>query len=108
MKISNQLIDELKNEAKSDEVGLWLIIRVVQEDLGVTKPAEVKKTALHLIQKLISSGQIHAASYSSDGSGYVVWDGTVDDILKRISDEWDALKRTPNIGDIVTFLWRQN
>jgi len=104
MPLSRDLISELIAEAKTDEVGLWLIIAKLRDEYCITDPASLRAATLDCVRRLLDSGHIVAGYYEPDGSGIAVWDMPLPDIIYRINTEWDNLGHEPNIGDIVIFV----
>lgn len=99
-KITESLIDE----ACEDEVGLWLVIAMVRDDLLIHKPEEVRAVTLDIIQRMLESGRTQAGFYHPDGSGTVRWQGSNSEILSRIDEDWTHLGREPNIGEVVVLV----
>lgn len=104
--MESELISELIAEAKADEVGLWLIISSLRDAGGITDPTQLRAATLNVVRRFLDSGEVAAAIYSQDGNGIAIWDIPTDDVIVRISTEWDALGREPNIGDVVIFVAR--
>jgi hypothetical protein len=86
-------------EAGQDVVGLWELCRAARDDWG-TKTAEESKTlVLGFVHELLANG-IKAINI---GDGRPWLDQRPDSVIERISREWDALGREPNVPDIVWF-----
>jgi hypothetical protein len=80
--------------------GIWEIVKVLKEDMGVRDPREVKKLALEVVRDLLESGARSGASpYVTQGE-FVAWpEGALEATLDRIACEWDALGREHDITD---------
>jgi hypothetical protein len=104
MQTLEQLSEELVTEACRDEVGLWLVVRAVRDDLLVQAPADVKTTSLEVVRRMLESRRVEAGYYNPDGSGVVRWNAPISSVLSRIADEWTLLGREPDIGEVVIFV----
>jgi hypothetical protein len=88
--------------ARDDYVGLWVIIKVLQEEYGVTGDA-LREHTLDVVRELLARGLL-AGDPPYSATGYRPWqDQLPDAVIDRIRAEWIALGRTPNIPDIVWF-----
>ncbi len=100
MRVNIELLITLLNEFNDDYVGLWSVIREIEE---FEKNAEsVKQKVLGLILYLLKNKFIIAGVPSRDGR-FVRWEGDAMDIIHTIKSEWDKLGHKPDIGDIVWF-----
>jgi hypothetical protein len=104
MQTLEQLSQELVTEACRDEVGLWLIVRAVRDDLLVQAPEDVKATCLEVVRRMLESRRVEAGHYKPDGSGVVRWKSPTSSVLSKISAEWTLLGREPDIGEVVVFV----
>ena len=104
MNIPLNLLAQIIEEAKADEVGLWFIIGRVRDDLGIEEPTLLRAATLQCINELLASGAVVAGYYRPDGSGVEVWDMEPESIVSRIEQAWNELGREPNIGEIVVFI----
>jgi hypothetical protein len=105
-KTLKELKEHLHSECEEDEVGLWYIVRGLRDDLGMNDDAEIRRSTRQLVRELLETGQIVAGWYAPPECGLpdwqiAPWPGSIDDILARISREWDCLGRDPNLGEIV-------
>lgn len=97
------LKDGFLAEAEEDNVGLWQLIKAIKEQLNVRDSAEIRRLTIDLVRRLMASG-MRAGDPPYLPGGFKVWPNqNVDDVVKRIQDEWDALGREPNIADIAWF-----
>jgi hypothetical protein len=104
MDIPQQFLDEIIEEAKADEVGLWFIIFGVRDDLGVKQPALVKAITLQVVNQILNSGTVVAGYYKPHGAGMDVLNMAPEKVVSRIEEEWNQLGREPNIGESVVFV----
>jgi hypothetical protein len=86
-------------EAAQDVVGLWNLCHAARYDWGATRPEEIKALVLGFVRELLANG-VQAINVS-DGRPWP--DQQPDSVIERISREWDALGREPNVPDIVWF-----
>lgn len=103
----NDKFEELKaallEECKDDHVGLWSVIFDVKTTFKDKNPVKVKEITLQVIKDLLDAKLIVAGFPTKDGRNFEAWDYSTEEIISRISSEWDALGTEPNLGDIVWF-----
>jgi hypothetical protein len=86
-------------EAAHDVIGLWNLCHAARYDWGVRSPEELKALVLGFVRELLANG-VQAINVSD----LQPWpDQRPDSVTERISREWDALGREPNVPDIVWF-----
>jgi len=91
---------EIIAECGEDYVGLWSIIRKILAT-GIKGEPIVMEATLHLLLQLLLSDELVAGQFRSEK--FEIWNGHPQDIISRIKDEWIALGRSPNIGEIAWF-----
>ena len=101
MKTEDEVLPALLDEAKADEVGLWLIPATLRDELGITDPEVLRAMTLDYVRRLLESGEVFAVWYKAHGVDRS--NLPIQEIVSRIDREWDELGREPNIGDIVVF-----
>lgn len=100
----SRLRDEWKRDGAASDLGLWWLANDVRGVIGGTLPeGEVRRLTLEAVGPLLESGDLRAGDVRPDGT-FVAWSGRVDEVLARISSEWQALGRQPDIGDVVWFV----
>ncbi len=101
-----QDIERLRNvlltECRVDYVGLWEVISHVEYETGQSDRRMVREIAMALIAQLLQEGLIKAGA-PNDTGGFIEWELSPEEAVRRINDEWTALGREPNLGDIVWF-----
>jgi hypothetical protein len=107
MQTNRDMLSRLIAEAQEDEIGLWLIIATLRNDLQVTDPALIRSKTLDCVRELLESGEVVAGYYKTDAGGIESWDMPIAKIVSRIDREWDELGHEPNIGDIVVFVGKR-
>lgn len=95
------LVEEFHAESGSDLVGLWEIVKEVEELVGTGETA--REQSLMIVRDLLEEGLVAGdPPYSPDG--YKAWDDQVPvNVVTRIRREWLGLGHTPNIPDIAWF-----
>ena len=99
----NIIVERFKKEAETDYIGLWEIIRAIKSVGKVTAEVELRDHALLVVRAMLATGFI-VGFPTSKRPGFHPWeDQNLAYVLQRIDNEWKALGREPNIGDIVWF-----
>jgi hypothetical protein len=99
---ATDVLESLADECQVDHVGLWEVINAARYDLGASTPTETRTTTLELVRSLLDRG-MHVGYPAPDGKGFVPWNLSTDMALSRIEQEWAALGRDPNIGEVAWF-----
>ena len=98
----NSLKEAFLKEAEDDIVGLWEIVKILEEDHGAANEVLCEQS-LEVVRGLLAHGLLAGDPPYSVG-GYRPWaDQQPDAVIDRIRSEWIALGHTPNIPDIVWF-----
>ena len=98
---SEDFVRHFLTEARDDDVGLWEIVREVEQRTG---PGDVvMEETLAVVRKLLSRG-LRAGDPPYSARGYRTWPNQQPDaVIRRIRSKWAALGRKPGIADIVWF-----
>ena len=97
----NLMVDEFVAEARDDIVGLWEIVKELEN--MIADPAALREQTLSVIRALLARGLL-AGDPPYSANGFQVWtDQKPAAVIDRIRKEWLALGRVPNIPDIVWF-----
>src|SRR5271167_2421005 len=91
---------EVIAECSVDYVGLWSIIRKILA-AGIAEEPIVMEATLRLLLQLLLFEKLVAGQFHNEK--FEIWDGQPQDIISRIKNEWIALGRSPNIGEIAWF-----
>jgi hypothetical protein len=87
-----------------DEISLDEVCDDVKYDLGVEDDREVKRLTLEAVREMLRRGVLVA--FDSDAATKQHPEGTPDEIVARIDNEWDAVGEAPSLpGEICVFLW---
>lgn len=100
---SDDVLENLLEECHEDHVGLWRIINAVRWDLGSENSADIQALTLRLVRRLLEERGMQVGHPTADGRDFVSWDLDPDQALNRIRNEWAALGRDPNIGEVAWF-----
>ncbi|HEY7156739.1 MAG TPA: hypothetical protein VH575_22410 [Gemmataceae bacterium] len=88
-------------ECEEDHVGLWSVIREVEEFLPKRDEAVVRDQVLSLLHELLVAGEIKAGFPTSEGR-FRSLRTTPEKIMARIEAEW-PLGHRPTIGEGLWF-----
>ena len=99
----DEVLESLVDECRADHVGLWEIVNAVQFDLGCENPQQIQALTLQLVRDLLSKRGMQVGHPTPDGRQFVSWDLSSDEAVSRIEQEWSALRREPNIGEVAWF-----
>ncbi len=98
------IVDELYAESGGDLVGLWEVIRLVEDLVGAGD--EVMDQSLMIVTDLLAKGLVVGDPPYAHG-GYKAWaEQNPDKVVGRIRSEWISLGPTPSIPDIAWFARR--
>jgi hypothetical protein len=98
-----QLLEDLVAECRQDHVGLWEIVNAVRDELEPCDEAELKRRTQELLGQLLTERGMRVGQPAGDGRGFVAWNASRDEAVRRIMSEWAALGKDPDIGDIAWF-----
>lgn len=99
---ATDVLEGLVEECRVDHVGLWEVINAARYDLGASTPEDIQATTVRLVRGLLGRG-MHVGYPAPDGKGFAPWNVPADVAVRRIEQEWDALGREPNIGEVAWF-----
>jgi hypothetical protein len=99
---ATDVLESLVEECHRDHVGLWEVVHAARLDLGALTPAETQATSLQLVRGMLDRG-MYVGFPAPDGKGFLRWNVSADIAMRRIEQEWSALGREPNIGEIAWF-----
>jgi hypothetical protein len=92
----------LLTECEEDHVGLWSVIRIVEEAFPNEDEAAIRDRVLALLHDLLVANEIQAGFPTPDGQGFRALRLTPDKVLARIEADWPIGKR-PTIGEGLWF-----
>lgn len=98
-----EVVESLVEECQEDYVGLWRIVNAVRFDLGSADAAQTRAMTLRLVRSLLQERGMQVGWPAPDGRRFLPWDLTSEHAIHRIENEWAALGRDPNIGELAWF-----
>jgi hypothetical protein len=99
--LPERLVEQFFTEAKSDLVGLWEIVRKVEQQTG---PGEIAREQTQAVVGALLARGLPAGDPPYSAGGYRPWANQEPAaVIARIRREWQALVRPPNIPDIAWF-----
>jgi hypothetical protein len=99
----DDVLESLVEECHEDHVGLWRIVNAVRFDLGSSNPSEIRAATIRLVRSLLHERGMQVGHPAPDGRHFLSWGLSPDQALNRIEQEWSALGRDPNIGEVAWF-----
>lgn len=101
--MNQSLRNELLNRGLSDMLQLDEMASVARRHLGGSpSEAEVMQATTEVVGELVGSGYAIVGDVVKDEGLLCVrsWELSTADTVKRIEDEWRALGRMPNLGEV--------
>jgi len=101
--MKKDIVKELLDRGLSDMLQLGEMAWVARRDLGGSPDeADVIRATTEAIGELLSSGYAIVGDVVKDEEPLCVrsWKLSATDTVKRIGDEWRALGRHPNLGEV--------
>jgi hypothetical protein len=90
----------LLTECALDFEGLWSVAWRVEHSFPELDSERKREATLQVIRDLLVTRQIIVGTFASSGGAFLVWSGSVDEIVSRIDEAWRLLGRDPDIGEI--------
>lgn len=84
-----------------DYVGLWELV-CHADRAGIKNPQEMQRLILPFIFDMLSQGMIEAG-VPFKGGDFKKSDGQPNELILKIKNDWDALGREPNPGEVIWF-----
>jgi hypothetical protein len=100
---AEEVLDSLAEECHEDHVGLWRVVNAARFDLGLSDPSETRAVTLRLVRRLLDERGMQVGHPAPDGRHFVAWGLSPEQAVQRIEQEWSALGREPNIGEVAWF-----
>ncbi len=97
------LVDAYKKSAVHDPIGLYEIIGTVEKNYKPKDAQILQELTLEFVNQMLAEGFV-VGNLERSKAGYLAWsDQSLPYVISRIMNEWQALGRKPNIGDIAYF-----
>jgi hypothetical protein len=98
-----QIIEELKEDARDDFIGLWEVVDRADELNEGLAEANVQATTLDLVRRMLADG-FRAGNIAGRGGDFESWSTQdPDTVIRVIEAAWNELGRRPGVLDIVDF-----
>jgi hypothetical protein len=94
---------DLLAELRDDHVGLWSVIRYVEDEFPQESPQRIRQIALDLLYGLLKSGRVWAGFPDSNGVDFHAWPFAADVIVDHIKRQWPPAGPRPNVGEVAWF-----
>jgi hypothetical protein len=98
----NEIKRKILAACEEDHVGLWEIIRIVEQQTAESDATQVRDITLELLQELLSAGRIDAGAPAKNGRDFEAWKSPVATILTTLRNDWTS-ERRPTIGEVAWF-----
>ncbi len=95
--------ERLLIESYDDYVGLWAFVWAARE-AGAGTPAKRREAAMEMASRMLEAGLIEVGTPARDLLEINRWDGSADEVIGRINEEWDRLDHEPGLDDGVYFV----
>ncbi len=105
--VINEVDALLREEARSDCVGLWAVLWEVRQRLPALTSEAARAVVLAAVRKALDEGGVVAGEFVEGDEGhwaFASWDLAPDQAIARIERDWSSLGREPNLGDIASFV----
>lgn len=102
MHATTSLKQSILAECEDDYVGLWSIIRDVEDELTGASEAKIRDETLDVLCELLKSGQIVAGFPDSNGQDFHPWPFPAQIVFDKIKESWKPTNR-PQMGEMVWF-----
>jgi hypothetical protein len=97
----DDLIESWRAEADGDHVAPWHIAKELRRRLPDASADEIRAAALRVARGLLQDPTMEISSFDRFDPRYGgPWQGSRDDILRRLDEEWRSLGRDPGPGEI--------
>jgi hypothetical protein len=103
MQTTESLKQSIVTECEDDHVGLWSIIRDVENELRGANEAEIRRETLDILYELLKSGVIEAGFPDSNGRDFHPWPFPPQVIIDKIEKTWKSKASRPRLGEVVWF-----
>ena len=94
---------DLLAECEDDHVGLWSVVRYVEDELPGADDATLREATIELLYDLLKAGQIEAGFPDSNGVDFHPWPFSADAVIERIKSLWNREGPRPKPGEFAWF-----
>ena len=100
---STELIDDILAEAQADYLGLWWILRKVDQYRPELSGRERQEFTLRLLEDLLRDTRLVAGDVQQTDPEFIPRAGEPAEIIRQVRVAWDDLRGEPDLGDVVWF-----
>ena len=104
--VIDRMLGYLVVEADNDDVDLWSVVRMAQTVQPGASVEAIRQAVLDVIDHAVSNDLVWPNWPPTTDPRYFhyhPWVGPIDELLQHICQEWDALGREPNPGEVIWF-----
>lgn len=94
---------DLLDECRDDHVGLWSVIRYVEDEFPQENPERIREITLEVLGDLLTSGKLEAGYPDSNGVGFHPWPFPAEAIIEHVKSKWPPQGPRPNLGEVAWF-----
>jgi hypothetical protein len=91
-------VTEVLKRGLDDWIQAAEVASVVQSAATQPTSADIRRVALEVIEDLVRGDFMRAGDVTSEG--FIEWPVTSAEAIQRITSEWNALSRSPGLGEI--------
>lgn len=102
MATSTSVKRDVLEECKDDHVGLWSVLRYVEDEMPGASEDNLRTATLESLDELLTAGQIQAGFPDSNGKNFHAWPFPAQVVIDYIESHWKPGSR-PKPGEIVWF-----
>ncbi|MBI3706094.1 MAG: hypothetical protein HY246_00115 [Proteobacteria bacterium] len=100
----DEIVKDCMEIAESDYVGLWDVVSIIRDDLGL-HDNELREKSLEVVRGLLERG-LYPGDYLK--TGFRFWeDMSIGRVLARIDREWKALGQDPDLAHTICWFDRR-
>lgn len=92
------MIDDLLLRGSDDWVTAAEVAWLAKSVGGATTDEEIREVALSAIKEVVMRGLMQVGDVTDDG--FFEWDRSPEDSLEAVAQEWRALGRLPDLGEV--------
>ncbi len=89
---------EVLKRGLDDWIQVAEVVSVVQSVAKQPTNADIRRMALEVIEELVRGDFMRAGDVTSEG--FTEWPITPTEVIQKITNEWNALSRFPELGEI--------
>jgi hypothetical protein len=95
--------EQVLAECEDDFVGLWAIIRALEDTVGSMSPPLLRALTIEFLTPLLHGKEIEAGKVAPDGRHFVPIKESTEFVIKQLSHDWPPGGERPSLGDSLWF-----